>query len=79
MNQYENTKRVTKRKLSDNNDLIGDIDTFMKNINVLEEQNRELDKEIDKFLECDQDVRKKLLDRERSPLRLGDLYEGPVT
>lgn len=65
--------------MGENDEVIADIDTFMKYINVLKEQNKELDLEIDRFLACDNEIRNKLIDRERSPLRLCDLYEGPAT
>lgn len=37
MNQFDNTKKVTKRRISENDDVIADIDSFMKYINVLED------------------------------------------
>lgn len=76
VNQQMNTKKVTERKSSENDDLMDIINLLMKHITTLEEQNRELDNELDKFIATDNEIRTKLMDRERSPLRLGDLYYG---
>ena len=73
---FDNTKQVTNRKIAENEDVIADINLLMRFITTLEEQNRELDGELDKFVQCDNEIRQKLLDRERSPLRLKDLYHG---
>ena len=40
----------------------------------MEDQNRLLENELDKFLISDNEIRNKLADRNRSPLKLDDLY-----
>lgn len=41
---------------------------------MLDDQNIELEKELDRFMLSDQEIRNKLGDRNRSPLRLDDLH-----
>ena len=49
---------------------------MLRHIVLLRDQNRELEDELEKFLISDQEIRNKLMDRERSPLRMADLYDG---
>jgi len=49
----------------------------MRHITILQDQNRELDSELEKFAQSDMEIRSKLMDRQRSPLKLNDLYDGP--
>ena len=51
-----------------------EIDQMNRHITVLDNQNIELENELDRFLASDQEIRSKLLDRNRSPLRLTDLH-----
>lgn len=75
VNQHMNTKKVTDRKVDENDEMLEQINLYMRHITTLEEQNRELDNELDKFVISDNEVRHKLMDRERSPLKMADLYE----
>ena len=50
----------------------------MKFITMLQEQNNELHQELERFLVSDNEIRGKLMDRERSPLKMRDLYSGGV-
>mmetsp|Transcript_10011 Transcript_10011/g.15181 ORF Transcript_10011/g.15181 Transcript_10011/m.15181 type:complete len:110 (+) Transcript_10011:961-1290(+) len=65
-------------KQVENDALIREIEALSKHIVLLEDQNNELERELDKFLLCDNEIRDKLKDRNRSPLRLADLYSGPA-
>ena len=45
---------------------------------MLQEQNRELESELERFLVSDNEIRQKLMDRDRSPLKMNDLYKGDI-
>lgn len=52
----------------------GEIDQRNRHVTVLDDQNIELEAELDRFLVSDAEIRGKLKDRNRSPLRLEDLH-----
>ena len=80
MNDIEKVYRETSRKQVENENLVGEIEAVNRHIVILEDQNHELEKEIEKFLDSDQEIRTKLQDRSRSPLKTSDLYEPvPIT
>lgn len=51
-----------------------EIDEMNRHLTVVDDQNIELEKELDRFLVSDGDIRAKLADRNRSPLRMEDLH-----
>lgn len=76
MENYENIKRCNGIKQNENDDLRSEIEQMMRHITLLQEQNRELESELDKFVKTDHEIRTKLMDRERSPLKMRDLFDG---
>lgn len=72
----EQVYRETSLKQVENNALVDEIEALSRHIVILEDQNEQLDKETEKFMLCDQEIRAKLQDRSRSPLKLSDLYHG---
>ena len=47
-----------------------ELEALNKHIVLLADQNQELENELDRFLASDNEIRAKLMDRERSPLRM---------
>ena len=61
-------------RLQDENQLCCmELEETNRKIVLLEEQNRELEGELDRFLTSDEDIRNKLGDKHRSPLKPADL------
>ena len=61
-------------RLQDENQLFCiELEETNRRIVLLEEQNRELETELDRFLTSDEDIRNKLADKQRSPLKVDDL------
>ena len=77
MDSYENIKRCNGIKSNENDALILEVEQLMRHITLLQDQNRELDNELERFVQSDEEIRAKLMDRKRSPLKLHDLYDGP--
>lgn len=77
MDSYENIKRCNQIKQNENDALTLEVEQMMRHITILQDQNRELDSELEKFAQSDMEIRSKLMDRQRSPLKLNDLYDGP--
>ena len=74
MHNNESLLKCNTIKRNENDDLIKEIEALNKHIVLLDDQNRELENELDKFLQSDNEIRAKLMDRERSPLKMSDLY-----
>lgn len=77
MGTNESIQKCNTIKKKENEDLIREIEALNKHIVLLDDQNRELENELDKFLQSDNEIRTKLMDRERSPLKMKDLYIRP--
>lgn len=71
----EKAVRKVKGVQDVNNQLLPKIQEQERHVKVLEEQNRELDKELDRFLVSNHEVVAKLNARKRTPIKLEDLYE----
>jgi chromosome segregation ATPase len=74
----EDTKKYNHARKMENEQLLMDVEQTSKNIIILEDQNRGLEDELDRFLVSDNEIRQKLADRNRSPLRLDDLYSRAI-
>ena len=74
MHSTEQVNNCNDIKRDENHQLSLEVEAINKHIILLQDQNRELEKELDRFLQCDNEIRSKLIDRERSPLRECDLY-----
>lgn len=69
----EKTNRLNGKVIEHKEGLLGEIGQRSRHVTVLDEQNLELENELDRFMQSDQEIRNKLADRNRSPLRLADL------
>jgi uncharacterized protein YlxW (UPF0749 family) len=76
MSANESLQRCNTLKRSENEELVKELEALNKHIVLLADQNQELENELDRFLASDNEIRAKLMDRERSPLRMSDLYPG---
>lgn len=76
MQTNESLQRCNALKRSENEELVKELEALNKHIVLLADQNKELENELDRFLASDNEIRAKLMDRERSPLRMSDLYAG---
>ena len=61
-------------RFKDENQLLAmELEETNRRIVLLEDQNRELETELERFLNSDEDIRTKLADKRRSPLKYEDL------
>ena len=70
----DNANRYKDKHSEQNKIMENEADQRKRHVNVLEDQNQELCLELDQFLISDVEIRAKLKDRNRSPLRVEDLH-----
>ena len=78
MHRTEQVLLAARVKQDECQEMRADFTQVGRQIDIVIDQNKELEREVDFFMKSDNEIRSKLHDRNASPVKLHELYKGAI-